>query len=377
MQISSVAGLVDPERIFATAATQSRFKAGLDPEKAKVYLLDIATTAAANALSKSTLDHVNALYEEHEMVYGPRPADGDPTQEDWEDALDEAANLKFAPFAAQTGQGWQGEYLDDCQLWDLNRRQKLAHSFGAAFVEGSLGATDDVTGKSRTRKPGQRLAAFGLTQPDVDAFLAGLNKPASVETKAKSLAEAIEIVHQVVRTYAVEKDVELDMGEFMVLIDQAADDDDILAASGVSLLDPGAEPQGTVAAFRTLKAGTGTYTDDLVAMLFNEEVPQPPEPTAKEAARSEKKQRAPKEKATTVAQTAVIPSAVLVRLAQVGGTDREMAELFGVQRPAYNKAKNGEMDLLCHKDRVADARAWLERQSTAAGEAYRALGDLT
>ena len=376
MQISNVAGLIDPERIFATAATQSRFKSGLDIDKAKVYLLDIATAAAANALAASTLEHVNALYEEHEMVYGPLPDDKDLTREDWETALDEAANTKFAPFAVHTGQGWQGEYLDDCQLWDEALRQKLAHSFGLAFVEGALGETDDVTGKSRVRKPGKRLAAFGITQEDVEAFMAGLPKPASPEQKAKTLAEATEIVHQIVQTYAAEKGVELDLAEFMLVIDQAADSDDILASSSLAMLDAGAEPQGAVAAFRALKENSGTYTDDLVNMLFSEEVPATPEPTPAQEAKADKKKRAPREKATTVADTATIPSALLQQLSEIGGTDREMAELFNVQRPAYNKAKNGEMDLYCHKDRVAEVKAWIERRGQIAADAHRAMGAL-
>lgn len=376
MQNTTLAGLIDPERIFATAATQSRFKPGLDPDKAKVYLLDIATGAAANALAASTLEHVNALYEEHEMVYGPLPGEDDPTREEWETALDDAANAKFAPFALQTGQGWQGEYLDDCQLWDEGRRQKLAHSFGLAYVEGVLGETDSVTGKSRVRNPGKRLSAFGIVQPDIDAFLASLSKPASPEQKAKTLAEATEIVHQIVRTYAAEKDAALDLAEFMLLIDQAADSDDILASSSVAILDAGAEPQGSVAAFRALKENSGTYTDDLVNMLFSEEVSAPPEPTPAQEAKADKKKRAPREKATTVDNTAVIPSAVLQQLSVIGATDREMAEMFNVQRPAYNKAKNGEMDLHCHKDRVAEVRAWIERQTETAGNAYRALGAL-
>lgn len=369
----TVAALIDPDKVFALARTQPRFKAGLDIDKVKQYLLGVATQMAANALSASTLPHVEALYAEHEALYGPRPEDGDPMQEDWENLLDEAANAKFAPFAAQTGMGWQGEYLDDCQLWEPQRRQNLAHSFGAAFVEGALGVTDDVSGKARKVMPGKRLSAFGITQPMIEEFAASLGKPEKPEAKARTLAEATELVHGVIQTYAAAQGDALDLAVFEALIEQAADSDDILAGSALVGLDPRAEPQETVAAFRTLRAASGTYMADLQMMLFTDVPAPPPEPTPAEAAKAEKKQRAPRREPKEVKDSATVPSAVLAVFSQLGGTDREMASLFGVQRPAYNRAKNGEMDLVCDADKIAAATDWLREQAAAAQEAIMRL----
>lgn len=377
MDPSNMPALVDPDQVFAIARSQPRFKAGLAPDKLRSYLLDIATTQAANAVANSAREHVEALYAEHVEMWGERPESAE-DRELWEDALDAAANEKFLPFSPQTGAGWQGEYLDDCQLWEPERRTALAHSFGTAFVEGVLGTTDRDQGtKARKRDVEGRLKLLGIDAETIGEFEAGLGKPVAMEATVKTLAQATEIVHAVVQTYAKAQGDALDMEAFAAMVEQACDNDDILAHSAISVLDARAEPVATMAAFRTLKRGSGTFMDDVMMMLFTEEPALPAEPTPAQLAKADKKARAPKEgreKATTMEATRRVPPSVLVALANVGGTDREMAELFNVQRPAYNRCKNSESDdLLVHKDRVAEAVEWCERQSALLGDAWRRL----
>lgn len=377
MDPSNLPALVDPDQVFAIARSQPRFKAGLAPDKVRSFLLDIATSQAANAVSASALQHVELLYAEHLTLWGERPEVAE-DQEMWEDALDAAVNTKFLPFLPQTGHGWQGEYLDDCQLWLPERQTALAHSFGAVFIEGVLGTTDrNPTSKKRERDVNARLKLLGIDKDTVDEFEAGLGKPVAVEATVKTLAQATEIVHAIVQTYAKAQGDALDMEAFAALVEQATDSDDILAHSALAVLDPRAEPVAAMAAFRTLKKGSGTFKDDVMLMLFTDEPTLPPEPTAAQAAKAAKKARAPKEdreKATTMEMTRRVPPSVLVALSTCGGTDREMAELFNVQRPAYNRCKNSEGDdLLVHKDRLNEAIAWCERQSILLGDAWRDL----
>lgn len=365
--IGSLAGGADA--IFAIARSQPRFTAKLDRDKAMHYLVEIGSHLAANQIQTAAKAIVDELASDHEAAYGARPTPDDKDGlEFWDEALDDAIGEKFEPFIPVVGHNWHGDVAVDSQAHNPDQREKIALTFSKAYVEGILSNTDDQATHKKSMP--KRLSKLGIGGDALDAFIASLGKPASPEVRAKTLTDATETVHAVVQAYSAANNGDVDLAVFMELLDGVADSDDILAMSALATLDPRAEPVATVAAFRQLKAASGTFADDVTMMLYLDTPPQPAAPTEKEAAKAAKKDRAPKEArpGKKPLGEVAIPSTVLAAISELGGTDREMAELFGVQRPVYNRAKNGEIELLVSKDALDRARYWIEQKHARADD---------
>lgn len=361
------------------------------PEAAQIEAVRLAWKAAVtdharNGVAKAIKGHLDAVFEEHEMLYGDRPKEGDDgiadlaqAQVAYDSDADDAVTAAFdEAFQHGVGVGGWAEHTIDTRIDTDAGRNDLAQKFAGEIIANGqwLALSDDEARKilaDNPRKPNTLSNDSPLAdihQPVIGTAehpQTGISYESAWQTGVKLVREALARgTHDV-----------LSIGDELEL---CIDSDDILGTAGAQRLAPEATPEIVRACMQVLAgrpAGDGAAWTETLVMAALEDAPAEQtyfqrtgelEPGTLGGAEmpglDDDEPAAPKvnkgltgiPRKTPAEQTADGAAAheVMMRLLSLAGMpEQAMADILGVSRGMVNAAVKNRKNIDWSPDRVA------------------------
>lgn len=326
-------------------------------------------------IAGEVMDKVTPMFEEYEMLNGPRDTAASP--DEWDSGLDDALENSIEEYMPVLSADWLGRNAIGTMLHEEGAIQKFCDSLGKEYFK-------QITWEGQ-KSPAKVMSSAGITKAEAEEALANHLENANQKGET-TMAEDNATLDAVIAKIAAHVGKDYDQLTIYDDFDQASDDDDILAQGAGARLGLDAADIEVLQGERMMH---GAETPDVLTKAFEahfgetvEGTPakkgkaagkkaaakgaaaeaSTPAPTApKKAAGTAKKNAAAKkappaddsEDAAAAAEgEGVVDADVLQTLKKCGAVDTEMSAGMGVSRATYNNWANGKTEFTLNEKQL-------------------------
>lgn len=325
----------------------------------------------ATHIAGEVMDKVTPMFEEYEMLNGPRETAASP--DEWDSGLDDALENSIEEYMPALSADWLGRNTIGTMLHEEGAIQKFCDSLGKEYFK-------QITWEGQ-KSPAKVMSSAGITKAEAEEALANHLENANQKGET-TMAEDNATLDAVIAKIAAHVGKDYDQLTIYDDFDQASDDDDILAqGAGARLgLDP-----ADIEVLQGERMMHGSETPDVLTKAleahFGETVEGTPAKKGKAAAKPKKtsastakaqagdtatpsaakpkkstKKAAPVDDSEDAAAAAegegVVDAEVLQTLKKCGAVDTEMSAGMGVSRATYNNWANGKTEFTLNEKQL-------------------------
>jgi hypothetical protein len=372
----------------------SLLAAEVTPEMAQPQALETIRTAwkasvvnvVRDTLAKDITAQLAEIVEEHAMLYGDRPNEG---EIEYDGDLDDVIQASFdEKFWGGVGASGLVEHTTDTRADLLERRVELGQRLaGEIIANGEWLVLSDAEAQAildanppkadKANKPADTTSVVGTQEfPQT-----GISYESAWSTGVKLVREALDAGTHDVLTITDE-------------LDLCIDSDDVLGTAGAQRLAPQSTPEVVRACMQILAGKPGpdgaVWTEALVMAALSEDAPQPLEPrvapivagsihTADATGTIDPHAPKHQERKTPAEQTASTEHAhaVMMRMLELAGMpEQAMADILGCSRAMVNAAAKGRKQLDWTPERVAKLKQAAMEFATNVATFHEEAGEL-
>jgi len=338
-----LSNLIASDDVIEEAFAQPVMK--IAPRSKKRPTLETAMKVVLNTIEKQITAHmaaeIKALvepeYDMHILMDGEH--EEAEKQDEWELAVDDMLERIVEPYHKVLSQNWLGIHLIDAGLQDVGGLDKWCNSFGKEYYKQLTYGIN----------PEDVLKDAGITKEVVEARLSLHNTP--TEQEIKKMADQQEIsIDEVAAKIAAHVGKGYTVMNVYDDLDQASDDDEILAAGAAARLGIS---EDDISVLQMERLTIGQEVVDVVLQKVDEIVEGSPKAKKKGGKKAEgaaiAREKAPAAPTPAPAKQTVpaatesgITAVTLTALKECGAQDTIMAKSLGVSRATYNNYVNGK-----------------------------------
>lgn len=324
-------------------------------------------------VSGEVSDLVTPMYEEYEMLNGPRDTSG--SRDEWDSGLDDALENCIEDYMPVLSADWLGRNTIGTMLHEEGAIQKFCDSLGKEYFK-------QITWEGQ-KSPAKVMSSAGITKEQAEEALAN-HIEKSTATKETTMVEDNATLDSVIAKIAAHVGSDYDQLTIYDDFDQVSDDDDILAQGAGARLGLDNEDVSVLQAERMMHGGE---TPDVLAKMLEAALGETVEgtpakkggkkgsvasakksqsksetPAAAPTASPSKKKAAAKKAPPPVADDTdaaseaegegVVDAEVLQTLKKCGAVDTEMSAGMGVSRATYNNWANGKTEFELNEKQI-------------------------